>query len=105
MSNVLLFPGCASSPSDIAAREQETGLVAVRQRGSRLVIRMVPELQDVATDQQTNGGTLSLEIDRDQAARFGLDPHRTIIIPAIAWKVLRAWAGGQLALKTNAAIA
>lgn len=29
----------------------------------------------------------------------------TIIIPAIAWKVLRAWAGGQLALKTNAAIA
>lgn len=44
MSKVLLFPGCASSPSDIAAREQETGLVAVRKRGSRLVIRMVPEL-------------------------------------------------------------
>lgn len=44
MSNVLLFPGCASSPSDIAAREQETGLVAVRKRGSQLVIRMVPEL-------------------------------------------------------------
>ncbi len=44
MSNVLLFPGCASSPSDIAAREQETGLVAVRKRGSK-VIRMVPEFQ------------------------------------------------------------
>lgn len=40
MSNVLLFPGCASSPGDIAAREQETGLVAVRARGSA-VIRMV----------------------------------------------------------------
>jgi len=44
MSNVLLFPGCASSPSDIAAREQETGLVAVRKRGST-VIRMVPAFQ------------------------------------------------------------
>ena len=44
MSNILLFPGCASSPDDIEACEQETGLVAVRQRGS-IVIRMVPEFQ------------------------------------------------------------
>lgn len=29
----------------------------------------------------------------------------TVTIPTIAWKVLRAWAGGQLALKTNAAVA
>lgn len=35
----------------------------------------LPELRDVATDQQTGGGTLTLEIDRDQAARFGLDPQ------------------------------
>lgn len=44
MSNILLFPGCASSPGDIEACEQETGLVAVRQRGS-IVIRLVPALQ------------------------------------------------------------
>ena len=44
MSKVLLFPGCACSPSDIEAREQETGLVAVRKRGSR-VVHMVPEFQ------------------------------------------------------------
>ncbi|AWM85325.1 multidrug efflux RND transporter permease subunit [Microvirga sp. 17 mud 1-3] len=35
----------------------------------------LPELQDVATDQQTNGGTLTIEIDRDQASRFGFDPQ------------------------------
>ncbi len=29
----------------------------------------------------------------------------TIIIPAIAWKVLQSWARGQLAVRTNAAIA
>ena len=40
MSNVLLFPGCACSPGDIEAREQETGLIAVRACGSA-VIRMV----------------------------------------------------------------
>ena len=33
-----------------------------------------PELRDVATDQQTNSTTLSLSIDRDQAARFGIQP-------------------------------
>ncbi len=58
MSNVLLFPGCASSPSDIAAREQETGLVAVRKRGSK-VIRMVPEFQ-LRVRQSGNATTVSV---------------------------------------------
>jgi len=31
-------------------------------------------LRDVASDQQTNSGMLSLDIDRDQAARFGIQP-------------------------------
>jgi len=31
-------------------------------------------LRDVATDQQTNGSMLSLTIDRDEAARFGIQP-------------------------------
>ena len=38
-------------------------------------LRGLPQLADVATDQQTDGTTLTLEIDRDQAARFGFDPQ------------------------------
>jgi hydrophobe/amphiphile efflux-1 (HAE1) family protein len=38
-------------------------------------LKSLPELRDVATDQQTNGGTLNLVIDRDQAARFGIQPQ------------------------------
>jgi HAE1 family hydrophobic/amphiphilic exporter-1 len=33
------------------------------------------ELRDVATDQQTQGTTLTLTIDRDQASRFGIQPQ------------------------------
>jgi hydrophobic/amphiphilic exporter-1 (mainly G- bacteria), HAE1 family len=35
-------------------------------------MRTLPQLRDVATDQQTGGATLTLSIDRDQAARFGI---------------------------------
>lgn len=35
----------------------------------------LPELTDVATDQQSNGTTVTLDIDRDQAARFGITPQ------------------------------
>jgi HAE1 family hydrophobic/amphiphilic exporter-1/multidrug efflux pump len=38
-------------------------------------LRGLPELQDVATDQQTNAPTVSLKIDRDTAARFGIQPQ------------------------------
>ena len=38
--------------------------------------RTLKELRDVATDQQTNGTTLTLTIDRDQAARFGIQPQQ-----------------------------
>ena len=37
-------------------------------------MKKLPQLRDVATDQQTNGTMLSLTIDRDQAARFGIQP-------------------------------
>ncbi|HWS66432.1 MAG TPA: efflux RND transporter permease subunit [Steroidobacteraceae bacterium] len=37
-------------------------------------LRTLPQLRDVATDQQTNSTMLSLAIDRDQAARFGIQP-------------------------------
>ncbi len=37
-------------------------------------LRGLPELRDVATDQQDGGATATLSIDRDQAARFGIRP-------------------------------
>ena len=38
-------------------------------------MKALPELQDVASDQQTDGATLNVVIDRDQAARFGIQPQ------------------------------
>jgi multidrug efflux pump subunit AcrB len=35
-------------------------------------LQKLPELKDVATDQQTNGLQLNLEVDRDTASRFGI---------------------------------
>jgi hydrophobic/amphiphilic exporter-1 (mainly G- bacteria), HAE1 family len=35
-------------------------------------LKTLPELRDVATDQQSEGATLTLTIDRDQASRYGL---------------------------------
>ena len=37
-------------------------------------LQKLPQLRDVASDQQTASGMLSLTIDRDQAARFGIQP-------------------------------
>ncbi|QAU49380.1 multidrug efflux RND transporter permease subunit [Bradyrhizobium guangzhouense] len=38
-------------------------------------MRGLPELRDVATDQQTEGTTLQLTINRDTAARYGIQPQ------------------------------
>ncbi|MCW2238846.1 multidrug efflux RND transporter permease subunit [Azospirillum canadense] len=35
----------------------------------------LPELRDLSSDQQTNATTATLTIDRDQAARFGIQPQ------------------------------
>jgi hydrophobe/amphiphile efflux-1 (HAE1) family protein len=37
-------------------------------------LKKLPQLRDVASDQQTSSGMLSVEIDRDQASRFGILP-------------------------------
>ena len=37
-------------------------------------LRLLPQLRDVATDQQAGGATATLTIDRDAAARFGIQP-------------------------------
>src|SRR5665213_2349883 len=38
-------------------------------------MQTLPELRDVATDQQTQGTTLTLNIDRDTASRYGIQPQ------------------------------
>ncbi|MCO5131813.1 MAG: multidrug efflux RND transporter permease subunit [Xanthobacteraceae bacterium] len=38
-------------------------------------LKTLPELRDVATDQQTDGATLTLTVDRDAAARYGIQPQ------------------------------
>jgi hydrophobic/amphiphilic exporter-1 (mainly G- bacteria), HAE1 family len=38
-------------------------------------MKTLPELRDVATDQQTSGTTLTLTIDRDTASRYGISPQ------------------------------
>jgi multidrug efflux pump subunit AcrB len=38
------------------------------------LMQTLPELKDVSSDQQSNGGAVNLTIDRDAAARFGITP-------------------------------
>ena len=38
-------------------------------------LRRLPELQDIATDQQTNAPAVTVVIDRDTAGRFGIGPQ------------------------------
>ena len=56
---------------------QDANLDELNQWSSKIFdkLKTIPELRDVATDQQTGGATLTLTIDRDQAARFGIQPQ------------------------------
>ena len=38
-------------------------------------LKSLPELRDVASDQQTEGTTLAVTVNRDQASRYGLTPQ------------------------------
>src|SRR6202042_2774983 len=38
-------------------------------------LKKIPELRDVATDQQNNGLGLKVDIDRDTAGRLGITPQ------------------------------
>ncbi len=53
---------------------QDANLAELNEWAPRILARMqtLPELRDVATDQQTEGTTLQLTIDRDTAARYGI---------------------------------
>jgi multidrug efflux pump subunit AcrB len=56
---------------------QDADLQELRDWAPRVVERLkkLPQLKDVATDQQTTGLTLSLALDRDAAARLGITPQ------------------------------
>ena len=55
---------------------QDADLNELNQWAPKLLgeLKKLPQLRDVASDQQTNGTMLSVNIDRDQAARFGIQP-------------------------------
>ncbi|MEA2836995.1 MAG: hydrophobic/amphiphilic exporter (mainly bacteria), family [Bradyrhizobium sp.] len=56
---------------------QDANLAELNEWAPKILDRMktLPQLRDVATDQQTQGTTLTLTIDRDTASRFGIQPQ------------------------------
>src|SRR5437868_6415119 len=56
---------------------QDANLAELNEWAPKILTKMqtLPELRDVATDQQTNGTTLELKINRDTAARYGIQPQ------------------------------
>jgi len=56
---------------------QDMDLAELNQWAPKMLgaMQKLPQLRDVASDQESNGSILSLVIDRDQAARFGIQPQ------------------------------
>ena len=56
---------------------QDANLAELNEWAPKILARMqtLPELRDVATDQQTKGTTLELKINRDTASRYGIQPQ------------------------------
>jgi len=56
---------------------QDANLAELNEWAPKILAKMqtLPELRDVATDQQTEGTTLQLTIDRDTASRYGIQPQ------------------------------
>jgi hydrophobic/amphiphilic exporter-1 (mainly G- bacteria), HAE1 family len=56
---------------------QDANLNELNEWAPKILAKMqtLPELRDVATDQQTQGTTLTLKINRDTAARYGIQPQ------------------------------
>ncbi|SEB71471.1 multidrug efflux RND transporter permease subunit [Bradyrhizobium erythrophlei] len=56
---------------------QDADLSELNQWAPKILGKMqtLPQLRDVATDQQTNGTTLELKINRDTASRYGIQPQ------------------------------
>ncbi|KWV50036.1 acriflavine resistance protein B [Bradyrhizobium macuxiense] len=56
---------------------QDANLTELNEWAPKILAKMqtLPELRDVATDQQTKGTTLELQINRDTASRYGIMPQ------------------------------
>ncbi|MBX9715031.1 MAG: efflux RND transporter permease subunit, partial [Burkholderiaceae bacterium] len=56
---------------------QDANLAELNEWAPKILAKMetLPQLRDVATDQQTKGTTLTLTIDRDTASRYGISPQ------------------------------
>ena len=56
---------------------QDANLAELNEWAPKILEKMktLPQLRDVATDQQSAGTTLTLTIDRDTASRFGIQPQ------------------------------
>jgi len=56
---------------------QDANLDELSEWAPKILARMkaLPELRDVATDQQSEGTTLQLKINRDTASRYGIQPQ------------------------------
>jgi HAE1 family hydrophobic/amphiphilic exporter-1 len=56
---------------------QDANLSELNEWAPKILNKMktLPQLRDVATDQQTQGTTLTLTVDRDAASRFGIQPQ------------------------------
>jgi HAE1 family hydrophobic/amphiphilic exporter-1 len=69
--------GGRSSRTQYQYTLQDSDINELSEWAPKLLAKMqaLPELRDVATDQQTAGTTLTLTFNRDQAARFGLTPQ------------------------------
>src|SRR5437660_11432145 len=56
---------------------QDADLAELNEWAPKILAKMqtLPQLRDVATDQQTQGTTLELRINRDTASRYGIQPQ------------------------------
>jgi len=56
---------------------QDANLAELNEWAQKILDKMktLPELRDVATDQQTQGTTVELKINRDTASRYGIQPQ------------------------------
>ncbi len=68
--------GGRSSRTQYQYTLQDSDLEELNDSAPKLLAKLqaLPMLRDVASDQQTSSGMLTLDIDRDQAARFGIQP-------------------------------
>ena len=69
--------GGRSSRTQYQYTLQDADLTELNEWSPKVLAKLqtLPELRDVATDQQMSGTTLQMTIDRDQASRFGIQPQ------------------------------